>query len=205
MSVWQRDPHCIPQTRKAHNLCTHRPAQHTEHPINHAIHSIVVGKQYLSTTPPNDIIQFPSVATAIVLVFNLPYGDLMTNTSKNLILDRNTTNAIFGQSITNWRDPRIVSLQTPDVAALLPNATIQLVVRQDSSGTTNAFQLCMNSFNSSTWSWGTASTWSNAYTSSTRGRGRCEQISLSCCYHVMHWRYHPNHTRPGQNDQEVNS
>ncbi|MCP5363698.1 MAG: phosphate ABC transporter substrate-binding protein PstS [Hyphomicrobiales bacterium] len=72
----------------------------------------------------------PATAGIIVVAYNLPgiTGDL--NLPRNVYAD------IFSGKITKWNDPRIQDAN-PDV--ILPDLTIHLVARRDSSGTTFAF------------------------------------------------------------------
>jgi phosphate transport system substrate-binding protein len=72
----------------------------------------------------------PVVAGSIVLAYNLPGMEGRLKLPRDVYLD------IFLNKITTWNDPRLVAAN-PDLA--LPRATIALVVRQDSSGTTFAF------------------------------------------------------------------
>lgn len=71
----------------------------------------------------------PATAGAIVLAYNLP------DVKGALKLSREVYADIFLGKIRNWNDPRIQALN-PDLK--LPNLTITLVARQDSSGTTYA-------------------------------------------------------------------
>jgi phosphate transport system substrate-binding protein len=71
----------------------------------------------------------PTTAGSIVLAYNL-------RGVSDLELSRDVYVDIFAGEITKWNDPRITKIN-PDVA--LPNRTIAVVARQDSSGTTFAF------------------------------------------------------------------
>ena len=71
----------------------------------------------------------PATAGAIVLAYNLP------DVKGTLKLSREVYADIFLGKIRNWNDPKIQALN-PDLK--LPNLTITLVARQDSSGTTYA-------------------------------------------------------------------
>lgn len=77
----------------------------------------------------NDIVQIPLMLGAIVLAFNL---DGLTN----LNLTPQTVCAIYTGKITRWSDPQ---LKTDNPSATLPDLPIELVVRADSSGTTQVF------------------------------------------------------------------
>ena len=71
----------------------------------------------------------PATAGAIVLAYNLP------DVKGTIKLSREVYADIFLGRIRNWNDPKIQTLN-PDLK--LPNQTITLVARQDSSGTTYA-------------------------------------------------------------------
>lgn len=71
----------------------------------------------------------PATAGLVVLAYNLP------GLSAPLKLSRNTYVALLGGKIPKWNDARI---QATNPGVTLPNRDIVLVVRQDSSGTTQA-------------------------------------------------------------------
>jgi len=75
------------------------------------------------------VVLLPMTAGAIVLAHSLK--DI-----PNLKLSRDAYIGIFMGKITKWNDPAIASVN-PDVK--LPDAPINVVVRADSSGTTNVF------------------------------------------------------------------
>jgi len=75
------------------------------------------------------VLHIPTVMGAVVLVYNLPNVE-------ELKLDPDTIAGIFLGEITKWNDARLAALN-PGVA--LPDKTIQVVHRSDSSGTTNIF------------------------------------------------------------------
>ncbi len=72
------------------------------------------------------VVQTPSTAGAVVLIYNL-------EGVKDLRLSREVYTGIFLGKITRWQDPAIVR-ENPGIE--LPNTEITLVVRVDSSGTT---------------------------------------------------------------------
>lgn len=76
------------------------------------------------------VVQAPTTAGMIVLAYNLP------GVKERLRLPRDVYVDIFLGKIQSWDDPRIRAAN-PDVK--LPSATIAIVSRQDSSGTTYAF------------------------------------------------------------------
>ncbi|CDH43119.1 phosphate ABC transporter substrate-binding protein PstS [Candidatus Contendibacter odensensis] len=83
----------------------------------------------------------PATAGAIVLAYNLP------DVKGALKLSREVYADIFLGRIRNWNDPKIQTLN-PDLK--LPNQTITLVARQDSSGTTYAMTNHLSAI-SATW------------------------------------------------------
>ncbi|HMA34056.1 MAG TPA: phosphate ABC transporter substrate-binding protein PstS [Chloroflexia bacterium] len=76
------------------------------------------------------IIHIPTVAGAVVLVYNVD------GVASGLVLDGNTVAKIFLGDITSWNDPEIAALN-PGVS--LPAQDIVVVHRSDGSGTTNIF------------------------------------------------------------------
>ncbi|MBR7791256.1 phosphate ABC transporter substrate-binding protein PstS [Undibacterium sp. FT147W] len=79
----------------------------------------------------DDLIQFPSAISGVVPVVNLP--GIPTGKLKltgDLLAD------IFARKISQWNDPAIVALN-PDLK--LPKKTIEVIVRQEGSGTTYNF------------------------------------------------------------------
>jgi phosphate transport system substrate-binding protein len=88
---------------------------------------------------PNDVmlasvkrgaVAVPVTAGMIVLAYNLP------GLAGALKLPRDVYSAIFSGRITSWNDPQI---QKANPELSLPNKSIAVIVRQDSSGTTAAF------------------------------------------------------------------
>jgi phosphate transport system substrate-binding protein len=75
------------------------------------------------------VLHIPTVFGAVVLAFNL--ADV-----PELKLDSDTLVAIFLGEITKWNDPKLAALNQ---GVSLPDKTIQVVHRSDSSGTTNIF------------------------------------------------------------------
>jgi phosphate transport system substrate-binding protein len=75
------------------------------------------------------LVQVPSVAGAVVLIYNL-------RGVHNLIFDGNTLGDIYAGKIAKWNDPALKKLN-PN--ALLPDAPILVAHRSDGSGTTNIF------------------------------------------------------------------
>lgn len=79
----------------------------------------------------DDLIQFPSAISGVVPVVNLP--GIATGKLKltgELLAD------IFARKISQWNDPAIVAMN-PDVK--LPKKVIEVIVRQEGSGTTYNF------------------------------------------------------------------
>ena len=75
------------------------------------------------------LVQIPTVAGAVVVVFNVAGV-------KDLTLDGTTVGKIYAGQIEKWNDAAIVALNP---TAKLPNAPIVVIHRSDGSGTTNIF------------------------------------------------------------------
>lgn len=80
---------------------------------------------------PGGVTHIPVTAGMIAIAYNLPAG-----LDGELRLPSDVLGDIFAGTITNWDDPRLIAAN-PDLA--LPHQTIQVVARQDGSGTTYAF------------------------------------------------------------------
>ena len=119
--------------------------------------------QYAALPSGTTALTIPISASAVVPAYNI----LLTNGSycQNSL---NFTGAvlanIFLGTITKWNDPQIQSLQSPNVASVLPDQTIITVHRSDGSGTMFAFTDYLSQA-SSTWASqvgkGTAVGWPN--------------------------------------------
>jgi phosphate transport system substrate-binding protein len=72
-----------------------------------------------------------------------------------------------------WNDPSLVAVQDPSVASVLStiNVSITLIVRSDSSGTTEIFTSALSSF-SSDWAsgFGTFQSWPPSFLNANLGR-----------------------------------
>jgi phosphate transport system substrate-binding protein len=88
----------------------------------------------------NDALMVPASAGCVVLAYNLP------GFNKELRLSRQAYSRIFLGEITKWNHP-LIAKANPGVK--LPNLTITIVVRQDSSGTTFAFTKHLDAINDS--------------------------------------------------------
>lgn len=82
------------------------------------------------------ILHIPTALGAVVLIYNIKGKD--GNAIKGLQLDADNVADIFLGTITKWSDPKIAA-NNAEIAANLPNTSILIVHRADSSGTTNAF------------------------------------------------------------------
>ena len=76
------------------------------------------------------IVEFPSVAGSVVMIYNLPDVEGQLNLTGDLIAD------IYLGKVTNWNDSRIVELN-PEMS--LPDLAITPAYRTDGSGTTFVF------------------------------------------------------------------
>jgi phosphate transport system substrate-binding protein len=96
-----------------------------------------------------DLQMLPMLAGAVVPIFNLQSieKDASGNVViiKELVLDRQTLADIYQAKITKWNDPAIAILN-PTLNGKLPDATITVVHRADSSGTTEIFTKALASF-----------------------------------------------------------
>jgi phosphate ABC transporter phosphate-binding protein len=104
----------------------------------------------------------PSMASAVVVVVNLPSLD---GTGLQVQMDASVIAGIFSGNITRWDDARIKAVNGAEVNVLLPNQTIQVVVRSDKSGTTSLFSSYLASADP-TWSTslGSFSQWPSSLT-----------------------------------------
>jgi phosphate transport system substrate-binding protein len=82
------------------------------------------------------ILHVPTALGAVVLIYNIKGKDGAA--VKGLKLDADNVAGIFLGTITKWSDPKIAA-NNADIAANLPDTSILIVHRADSSGTTNAF------------------------------------------------------------------
>jgi phosphate transport system substrate-binding protein len=82
------------------------------------------------------ILHVPTALGAVVLIYNIKGVDGAA--VKGLKLDADNVAGIFLGTITKWSDPKIAA-NNADIAANLPDTSILIVHRADSSGTTNAF------------------------------------------------------------------
>lgn len=71
----------------------------------------------------------PHAASGIVFIYNI--GLVLPHP---LVITMDIAIGIYNNTISNWRDSRILDLN-PDIAYLLPNATIDPLHRTDNSAT----------------------------------------------------------------------
>ena len=99
-----------------------------------------------------DLQMFPSVAGAVVPIFNIPELKSLPSSSASLTLSRSTLAGIFTGKIRYWGHSSIIQdvNKTSVVAAhklsSLGSQPINVVVRQDSSGTSEIFTTALASF-----------------------------------------------------------
>ena len=86
-----------------------------------------------------DLRMFPTMAGAVVPIFNLPGF----REGEDLLLTPALVSKVFRGAVTHWDDPEIVSIN-PHLA--LPSARIVLCVRADGSGTTEIFKKALSAF-----------------------------------------------------------
>ncbi len=101
--------------------------------------SLLTNDEY---TQGKDLQMYPTVAGAIVLIYNL---DGVKTGDPVLVLDRNTLVGIYNAAIKQWNDPAIVALN-PGLKDKLPAKEITAVHRSDGSGTTELFTKALTSF-----------------------------------------------------------
>jgi phosphate ABC transporter phosphate-binding protein len=94
--------------------------------------------QYAALPSGTTVLTIPISASAVVPAYNLKLvnGSACQN---GLNFNGAVLANIFLGTITTWNDPAIQALQSPTVAAQLPNTPIITVHRSDSSGTMFAF------------------------------------------------------------------
>ena len=105
-----------------------------------------------------DLQMIPVVAAPIAITFNI--GDY-----KSLILDRETVGKIFIGNITRWSDPQISRINP---SKYLPDEPIRVVVRDDSSGTTEIMVKALASFGY--WKGQVTNTWPHKATIERRSK-----------------------------------
>ncbi|KAI9146348.1 hypothetical protein BKA69DRAFT_17888 [Paraphysoderma sedebokerense] len=88
----------------------------------------------------DNVMMIPSVAGAVVVVYNLPQ---LRDVPYFLNLSREATADIFLGRIVTWND---AVLQALNPSVQLPNETIRVVVRRDQSGTTEKFTSALSKF-----------------------------------------------------------
>jgi phosphate transport system substrate-binding protein len=115
--------------------------------------SLLSADQY---TQGKDLQMYPTLAGAVVPVYNLSWAKAFDATAKipALVLDRQTLVDIYNAKVTKWNDPAIVKLN-PGLDGYLPDATITAVHRSDGSGTTEIFTKALTAF-SADWTAGGA-------------------------------------------------
>ena len=86
-----------------------------------------------------DLQMYPVLSGAVVPIYNIE------GVTSTLALDGPTLTGIYNATITKWNDPAIVALN-PEIADLLPDASITAVHRSDGSGTTEIFTKALAAF-----------------------------------------------------------
>lgn len=94
-----------------------------------------------------DLQMLPALAGAVVAVYNIPELSSSANSSYRLILSRQNIADIFKGNITKWNDFRILK-NNPSISASLVQVShdIKVVVRTDSSGTSEIFTTALSLF-----------------------------------------------------------
>ncbi|MGJ3508902.1 phosphate ABC transporter substrate-binding protein PstS [Enemella sp. A6] len=97
------------------------------------------------------VINIPAYISPVALAYNLP--DVK---AENIKMDAETIAAIFTGKINKWNDPKIAE-QNEGVD--LPDLAITVVVRGDSSGTTENFTSYLEANAADTWTYGEVEDW----------------------------------------------
>ncbi len=87
---------------------------------------------------PSAALTIPESASAVVPAYNLKLAN-GSSCQNGLKFTGAVLANIFLGTITNWNDPAIQALQSPEVAAQLPSTAISVIHRSDGSGTMFAF------------------------------------------------------------------
>jgi phosphate transport system substrate-binding protein len=82
--------------------------------------------------------QFPAIAGAIAIVFNLKDGEGNQVTSSQVNFTDAQLCAIFSGAVTNWDEPELVSAFTLPVGDFIPSMPINVQYHSEGSGTTFA-------------------------------------------------------------------
>lgn len=99
------------------------------------------------------IINIPAYISPVAVAYNLPDVD-----AENINMSADTIASVFAGDITNWNDEAIAA-DNPDLE--LPDQAITIVVRGDSSGTTENFTEYLDAA-ASTWTHGVVEDWPTA-------------------------------------------
>lgn len=104
-----------------------------------------------------DLQMYPILVGAVVIIYNFkPVRDYPDGfETPTLVLDRQTLVDIYNGTVNQWSDPRIIALN-PLLVDYLPDATITVIHRSDTSGTTELLTKSLISF-SPDWTAGSAS------------------------------------------------
>lgn len=97
------------------------------------------------------VINIPAYISPVALAYNLPGVD-----AEHINMDADTIGNIFSGNITKWNDPKLVE-QNEGVE--LPDLPITIVVRGDSSGTTENFTSYLEAAAPEAWTHGEVEDW----------------------------------------------
>jgi len=121
---------------------------------------------------PKGVVLLPMTAGAIVVAYNLPEV-------KDLKLPRDVYGKIFTGKITKWNDEAI---KKANPSATLPDKTIKVITRQDSSGTTYVFTKHLSAISpefKSEIGVNKAPSWPNTFTAAKGNDGVTAQIQAT--------------------------
>jgi phosphate transport system substrate-binding protein len=123
-----------------------------------------------------DALNIPIVFGPIAITYNLPDVDV-------LILDGPTLAGIFSGAITRWDDPAIEALNLPSGRAhpnprtAMPALEIQVIHRNDQSGTTDNFQQYLQAASDGAWNRGAGKTFNGGVGQGAKGnQGTAEMV-----------------------------
>lgn len=101
-----------------------------------------------ATPAGSQVVAFPFIATAVVPIFSIPS---LKGKAVHVALCPRALTAIFAGVITRWNDSDIADCNTADVAALLPDSRIKVVVRTGPSATAELWSRALAAFAPDLW------------------------------------------------------
>lgn len=93
-----------------------------------------------------DLVMYPAVGGAIVPIYNLPGIVVERHGSSTLRLTKSLLARIFRSNVTKWSDAEILALNPSLSSTLRMAGDIRVIVRGDSSGSTEIFKGALSKF-----------------------------------------------------------